>query len=156
MIPLALIFFLVWFLMIGSFWSVFEKAGYEGWLSLIPFVNLYYLAKVAGMEGGWGFAMMIPGVNLIFWLVINLAIARRFGESDGFGLGMSLLPYIFWPILGFGDARLAREEEPNYALYQEHFDDELEEEFPEEPARNPRLSRNQDGDWIEEIPLDEW
>ena len=30
--------------------------------------------------------------------------AKRFGKGTGFGIGLALLSFIFFPILGFGDA----------------------------------------------------
>ena len=27
-------------------WKVFKKAGYEGWISLVPFYNAYTLSKI--------------------------------------------------------------------------------------------------------------
>jgi hypothetical protein len=32
-------------------------------------------------------------------------VARKFVKSDGFGLGLAFLPFIFYPMLGFGDAQ---------------------------------------------------
>jgi hypothetical protein len=37
-------------------------------------------------------------------IVVNLAVAERFGKSVGYAIGMIILPVIFYPLLGFGDA----------------------------------------------------
>lgn len=37
------------------------------------------------------------------WLY-NL-VSKSYGKSEGSTVGLVLLPFIFWPILGFGDAR---------------------------------------------------
>lgn len=41
---------------------------------------------------------------LIPFKQIGLAIAERFGKSAGFGIGLAFLPFIFYPMLAFGDA----------------------------------------------------
>jgi predicted PurR-regulated permease PerM len=43
-------------------------------------------------------------VALVFMIIISLDIAKNFGKGAGFGVGLCFLPYIFYPILGFGDA----------------------------------------------------
>jgi len=48
--------------------------------------------------------IFIPFVNIIIaiWM-INL-MSKSFGKSEGFTIGLLLLPLIFYPILGFGSA----------------------------------------------------
>jgi hypothetical protein len=92
----------IWALM---FWKVFTKAGYPGWASIVPIYNMYILCKVAGKPGWWIILMFIPFVNIIIFLLLCIAIAERFGKGAGFGVGLFFLGIIFFPILGFGDAR---------------------------------------------------
>jgi uncharacterized membrane protein YhaH (DUF805 family) len=84
---------------------VFSKADQPGWTAIIPIVNVYFMCKVAGRPGWWLLLMLIPFVNLIIAIILNVDIAKRFGKGIGFAIGMLLLPFIFWPILGFGSAR---------------------------------------------------
>ena len=35
---------------------------------------------------------------------MSIEIAKGFAKSEGFGIGLGLLGFVFWPILGFGDA----------------------------------------------------
>lgn len=54
----------------------------------------------------WYFVLMlIPCVNLIFAIIISIKVAEAYGKSAGFGIGLAFLGFIFWPILGFGDAQ---------------------------------------------------
>lgn len=92
-------------LMVAGFWKVFEKAGQPGWAAIIPIYNYYIMAKIAGKPGWWVLLMLIPVVGIIIFIIICIEIAKRFGKSSGFGVGMALLSPIFWPILGFGDAQ---------------------------------------------------
>lgn len=34
-------------------WKVFEKAGVEGWKSIIPVYNMWCLAEISGKPGWW-------------------------------------------------------------------------------------------------------
>jgi hypothetical protein len=35
---------------------------------------------------------------------VAIALAEKFGKGAGFGIGLAFLPFIFYPILGFGSA----------------------------------------------------
>jgi hypothetical protein len=86
-------------------WKVFTKAGQPGWASLVPIYNVYILCKIAGKSGWWVLLLCIPFVGFIMWILLCIALAERFGQGAGFGVGLALLSIIFFPILGFGDAR---------------------------------------------------
>ena len=49
--------------------------------------------------------MFVPIVSLIVAIVLSIDIAKNYGKGVGFGIGLLLLGFIFWPILGFGDAQ---------------------------------------------------
>ena len=87
-----------------AMWKVFEKAGQPGWTAIIPFVNYFFLAKAAGKPAWWGILCFVPIVNLIVWFILCIDLAKRFGKGVGFGIGLALLPIIFFPVLGFGDS----------------------------------------------------
>jgi hypothetical protein len=44
-------------------------------------------------------------VNIGFAIVINIDLAKSFGQGVGFAFGLMFLGFIFFPILGFGAAR---------------------------------------------------
>ena len=98
-------YFVVIILLIAAMWKVFSKAGQPGWAAIIPIYNIYVMCKVAGRPGWWLLLMLIPFVNFIIAIILNLDIAKNFGKGAGFGIGMAFLPFIFWPILGFGSAQ---------------------------------------------------
>src|SRR4051812_6556874 len=77
-------------LIIAGMWKVFAKAGYPGWAAIIPIYNVYILCKVAGRPGWWLILFLIPFVNWIIMIVIGIDIARNFGKSAGFGVGLGL------------------------------------------------------------------
>ena len=92
-------------LTIAGMWKVFSKAGQPGWAVLVPILNIYFLLKAAGKPGWWLLLMFIPIVGLVIGIMTIMALAERFGKGGGFALGLILLPFIFYPILGFGDAQ---------------------------------------------------
>ncbi len=94
-------------LIIAGWWMVFTKANEEGWKAIIPFYNIYVLLGIVGREGWWLILFLIPLVNVVVWIVVSLDLAKSFGRSAAFGIGLVFLPFIFAPILGFGSATYA-------------------------------------------------
>ena len=92
-------------LMIASLWKIFSKAGEPGWASIVPIYNVIVLLKIGGKPVWWILLFMIPLVNAIMGIILAIAIAEKFGKGTGFGLGMAFLPFIFYPMLAFGDAQ---------------------------------------------------
>ena len=103
-LPLILYVILLIILLIGI-WKMFEKGGIPGILGLIPVVNLFFLAKLAGKPVWWGLLYFIPFVNVVIAIIILIGIAERFGRGIGTTLGLVFLTPIFFCILGFGSAK---------------------------------------------------
>jgi uncharacterized membrane protein YhaH (DUF805 family) len=89
---------------IAAFWKVFVKAGQPGWAAIIPIYNYYIMLKILGRPGWWLLLFLIPLVNFIMWIVVALDIAKSFGKTSGFAVGLIFLYPIFIPIIGFGAA----------------------------------------------------
>ena len=92
-------------LMIASVWKVFTKAGKPGWACLVPIYNLIVILDIAGKPVWWFILFFIPVVNLVVSFMTYISLAERFGKGAGFGIGLLLLGFIFFPILGFGSAQ---------------------------------------------------
>ena len=91
-------------LMIASWWKVFKKAGEPGWAAIVPFYNLYIEFKIA-FGNGWLFLLtLIPIINIVVTILLPFKLAKAFGKSTAFGLGLLFIPVIFYPLLAFGDA----------------------------------------------------
>lgn len=85
--------------------KVFEKADptIPNWAAFVPFYNLYLLGtKVAGKEPIWCLIALIP---LVGGILFSIEVAKKFGKDTGFAVGMGLLPFVFYPVLGTSDAR---------------------------------------------------
>ncbi len=101
-VPLIFLAVIVFF--IAAMWKVFSKAGHPGWAALVPIYNVVVMLQIAGRPVWWLLLFFIPVVNIIVSLVVAVDIAKNFGKGTGFGLGLWLFGFIFYPILGFGDA----------------------------------------------------
>jgi hypothetical protein len=88
---------------IVSAWRVFAKAGKPGWASIVPIYNLVVWQQIAGKPLWWIALYFVPFVNLVVAVLCGFALARNFGKGKAFGLGLVLLPWIFIPVLAFGD-----------------------------------------------------
>lgn len=104
-IGMLLIQLIVAVLAIAGMWKVFVKAGKPGWAAIIPIYNAVVLLEIAGKPIWWIILLLIPCVNVVVAFIVMIALAERFGKGAGFGIGLALLGFVFFPILGFGDAR---------------------------------------------------
>ena len=124
----ALIFVIVWAVItiIGQ-WKLFEKCGEKGWKSIIPFYNDWTIVEISGCKWWYFFFIisesifsatienikvleslsLISGIlgiiSIYVILCINYNIARKFHQGMGFAVGMTLVPFVFYLILGFSD-----------------------------------------------------
>jgi hypothetical protein len=94
---------IVWLIVIIGQWKVYAKAGKPGWACIIPIYNLIVLLEIVGKPIWWIFLFIIPCVNIIFLVWTLNLLSKSFGQSEGFTIGLILLGFIFWPILGFGN-----------------------------------------------------
>jgi hypothetical protein len=88
--------------MVVAAWRVFTKAGRQGWAALVPGYNLLILLRITGKPLWWLLLFLIPGVNFVASILVGVALARKFDKGALFGIGLTFLPFIFLPILGFG------------------------------------------------------
>ncbi|MEV7826097.1 DUF5684 domain-containing protein [Microbacterium enclense] len=96
----------VYVLTVVALWKVFTKAGYPGWLSIIPIVNVVFLTKIAGFSGWFALLYLIPIVGVVFHIVVQLRIGRAFGHGWVFSLFLLVFLYIIgYLVIGFSDDR---------------------------------------------------
>jgi hypothetical protein len=101
----AILCFLLLILVIVGFWKVFVKAGKPGWGAIIPIYNVILLLEIAGRPVWWILLLLVPFVDVVVGVIIGIDIAKNFGKGAIFGLGLAFMGFIFFPILGFSDAR---------------------------------------------------
>lgn len=107
----------IWILTVIGRWKMFEKAGFEGWKSIIPFYNLYTHCQMVGVNVWWVaiyFGVLILNgilgplaivgylVMIYFYVLLAVSTAKSFGKDESYGVGIFFVPTIFYMILGFG------------------------------------------------------
>ena len=117
-------------------WKVYKKAGKDGWEAIVPYYNSWVLCEIAGVK--WWFflgmcASSICGIlglialeplaalaGIAFSFAVNYNIALKFGKDGvGYGIGLTLLPVVFYAILGFGDATFTDVKVSSYGPIEE-------------------------------------
>jgi len=119
-------------LIVAGLWKTFTKAGQPGWGVLVPIYNYVLLLRIAEKSKWWLIPILLctmltanPFVylllfvspvtflivmglsiptSLVLTVLISLGVARNFGRTAGFGTGLAFVPFVFYPILGFGDS----------------------------------------------------
>jgi hypothetical protein len=102
---ILLVMLAVMAVMIASMWKVFVKAGQPGWAAIVPVYNIIILLNIVGKPLWWIALFCLPLANIAVMIMISIEVAKSFGKTPAFGLGLAFLSPIFYPILGFGDAR---------------------------------------------------
>ena len=107
---LSVILFLLAVLLIAS-WKILIKAGQPGWAALIPLYNIYVYTQVLRRPKWWillyffGFVPFVGSLVFLFLSIIDsVRMAKVFGKTPVFGVGLLLLPFIFYLVLAFGSA----------------------------------------------------
>ena len=103
---MAIIMFIIYFaiiiVMIAGMWKIFVKAGKPGWAAIVPIYNIIILLEIVGRPIWWILIYFVCAP--IAAIIISLDLAKSFGKEIGFGIGLIILPVIFYPMLGFGSA----------------------------------------------------
>lgn len=106
------VFFIVWLLMMAlaifvlvAQWHLYKKANRPGWAAIVPVYNVYVLTDIVWGNGWLFFLLLIPVGNLVFGIWTCVKLARVFGKSGGYGIGIVFLPFVFIPMLAFGKAQ---------------------------------------------------
>jgi hypothetical protein len=99
-----IIYLAIGILMLISMWKIYTKAGKPGWAAIIPIYNIIVLLEIVDKPLWWLILMLIPFVNIVISIIVTVELAKKFGQSVGFAIGMILLSIIFYPILAFGSA----------------------------------------------------
>lgn len=91
-------------LMLISIWKVYVKAGKPGWAAIVPIYNVIVMLQIAEKPLWWIVLFFVPIANLIVGILTLAGVAKAFGRGAGTVVGLIFLPFVFWPMLGFGSA----------------------------------------------------
>lgn len=103
-IVVMLVYLAVIVLMVASYWMIFSKAGKPGWAVLVPIYNIVVMLQIVGKPLWWILLLFIPIVGAVIGIILSVLMAERFGKGVGYGVGLAFLPFVFGPMLAFGDA----------------------------------------------------
>lgn len=114
-------------LIVIAYWKIFNKAGEPGWKSIIPFLNIYTIYKIAWdgrmfwtiigldiaicvLSNSDNRVLMVIGAlagvaSYVIGIMLDIKLAKAFGKGAGFAVGLILLNPIFILILAFGSSR---------------------------------------------------
>lgn len=112
-----------------NFWTLMKVAGHDLLMrSVTMFLALYYVLPLSLSDTGVIYEQIgyqtFNWINLVLPLTFGLILllifyytcylmSRRFDKSGWYATGLFLLPFIFWPMLGFGDAQYKESTQSN-------------------------------------------
>lgn len=85
-------------------WRCFQKMGCRGWEAAVPVYRTWLLFHELYGDGRRMLRLLLPFYNVYLFFRYNSDLALAFNRGARFGLGLALLPFLFFPILGFGSA----------------------------------------------------
>lgn len=123
LIPILIVISILIVYLIGSM-KVYGKAGQRRWAVLIPVYNMFVLLKIIRKPTWWiifiilaivpplmsipdthPLTILITIIALTVWFIMSYHLAKVFGRGIWFAIGLIILPWIFYPILGFGKSQ---------------------------------------------------
>lgn len=85
-------------------WPVFQKAGIDGWKTIIPFYNLYLWLKIIDKPMWWYILLLVPFLNVFMLMLMIVELAKCFGKFALWEQGAAVIfPFIYLPYLGLSD-----------------------------------------------------
>ena len=96
-IILGIILAIILMINIISLAKIFKKANRSAISAIIPVYNMFVLLEILNLSKWYFIILIIPVVNIY----IMLTLAKLFRKSKLFGVGLTFLPFIFYPILAF-------------------------------------------------------
>lgn len=86
-------------------WIIYKKAGRKGWEALIPIYNLIVKFQFLNIPLWLIVLYFIPGANIATSVITGINMAKKFDKDNLFAIGLIVLPFVFYPILAFGNAK---------------------------------------------------
>ncbi|MEZ5172095.1 MAG: signal peptidase I [Bacteroidia bacterium] len=88
---------------VGLF-KIFIKAGRQGWEALIPGYNMFIWLKLVDKPWWWLFLLLIPGVNIMMYLIMVFLLIRNFEKENAAELVAGVVfSFFYLPYIGFSE-----------------------------------------------------
>ena len=81
-------------------WRCFQKMGCRGWEAVVPVYRTWLLFHELYGSVRRILRLLLPVYNVYILFRCGADLALAFNRSAWFGLGLTLLPFLFFPILG--------------------------------------------------------
>ena len=108
MIP-YLFLFAYFAVLLASLWKLFQKAGKPAWAGFVPGYNILVWLQISGKPWWWIFLFLVPGVNLLMFILMNVNISIVLGRTRVQGPCVDgLRPWWKIPQVVFSDRRIRR------------------------------------------------
>lgn len=98
------ILILVLIIMLIGLSKIFKKANRSGIAAFIPIYNLIVLFELVNRPKWHVLLLLVPIVNIVVFFKVMFMLAKSFRKTDMAAIGTFFLPWIFLPIIGFGDS----------------------------------------------------
>ena len=86
-----------------AYMKIFEKAGVTTWYAWVPFLNTYWITKIATGNGWLFLIILIPCVgSLIYLILMAIKLSAAFGCGGGMIALLILIPVVGYLVLAFG------------------------------------------------------
>ena len=95
---------LLWLAGTAGRWRCLRKMGCRGWEAAVPVYRTWLLFHELYGSGRRMLWLLLPFYNVYILFRYSADLALAFNRSARFVLGLALLPFLFFPILGFGGA----------------------------------------------------
>ena len=88
-------------------WKLFEKAGYKGFYSVIPYYNLFVLSKIVNCTKWWWYILLfLPYINFFTMMLMFIDLAKSFGKFKIWEIVCAaVVPFIFFPIINHQESK---------------------------------------------------
>ncbi len=81
MIPYIFLFAYI-LVVFACLWKLFQKAGRPAWAGFVPFYNIVVWLQIRGKPWWWVFLFLVPGVNLLMFIIMNVNTSIILGERE--------------------------------------------------------------------------
>lgn len=82
-------------------WATYEKAGYKGYYSVIPFLNYYYWLKIIDKPLWWYIFLLLPFINVFMVMLMIVELLKSYGMHGLHHQAAAvILPIVVLPMLG--------------------------------------------------------
>ena len=83
-------------------WKLFEKAGRNGWETLIPYYNLYVFLVIIKKPKWWLALLFFPFLNVFIYMLMLVELVKCFNKLSLWQQFLAVIvPVIYLPYLGF-------------------------------------------------------